>query len=339
MQTGMTGSGGGAARWCAGLSAQLLSASLERLDYIASQHQCNEYGLFQVAVGQLRLTYITTILLGTLGFRPPARQGAALGLKVMIDQVLSHCSIDHRMLRESPSRDNPKAELVRVGGARTGAHRPQQLAVDCWRGCSWKSSISSQPDLNFHNPEVRAAQLDDLGLAGPRRRRQLILCTTRNCATTRPSPPELRTTGTRTIRTRSRCRYYNNTQPENLGLEDVRAAGPLPDVGNISRGSAGHHRRVCCNERRLHMGYSFEVGQESSATYIRATVDDEGWPCWATADHDVQRAVTRWGRDTRAAPPPTRWPGNWWRWCVRCAPSPGRGARPHRSRSTCRSRR
>src|SRR5690606_34143692 len=53
---------------------------------------------------------------------------------------------------------------------------------------------------------------------------------------------------------------------------------------------------------RLHMGYSFELlTEERSPAYIRATVEAleakmaEGWPCWAISNHDVQRAVTRWG--------------------------------------------
>jgi alpha-glucosidase len=58
------------------------------------------------------------------------------------------------------------------------------------------------------------------------------------------------------------------------------------------------------NERRLHMGYSFELlTDDSSAAYIRGTVENleakmrDGWPCWAISNHDVQRAVTRWGGD------------------------------------------
>src|SRR5690606_6529672 len=56
------------------------------------------------------------------------------------------------------------------------------------------------------------------------------------------------------------------------------------------------------NPRRLHMGYSFELlTNDFSAAYIRGTVErleaamTDGWPCWAVSNHDVQRAVTRWG--------------------------------------------
>src|SRR5690606_3661495 len=56
------------------------------------------------------------------------------------------------------------------------------------------------------------------------------------------------------------------------------------------------------NPQRLHMGYSFELlTNDFSAAYIRGTVErleaamTDGWPCWAVSNHDVQRAVTRWG--------------------------------------------
>jgi alpha-glucosidase len=55
-------------------------------------------------------------------------------------------------------------------------------------------------------------------------------------------------------------------------------------------------------DTRLHMGYSFELlVEDSSAGYIRRTVEDlesrmqGGWPCWAVSNHDVVRAVSRWG--------------------------------------------
>jgi alpha-glucosidase len=52
------------------------------------------------------------------------------------------------------------------------------------------------------------------------------------------------------------------------------------------------------------MGYSFELlGDDFSAGHIRRTVEaleanlSDGWPCWAISNHDVERVLTRWGRD------------------------------------------
>ena len=61
------------------------------------------------------------------------------------------------------------------------------------------------------------------------------------------------------------------------------------------------------------MGYSFELlSHEFSAKHIKNTVEkfeakkSDGWPCWAFSNHDVVRAVSRWGtrltsRETRVA--------------------------------------
>jgi alpha-glucosidase len=62
-----------------------------------------------------------------------------------------------------------------------------------------------------------------------------------------------------------------------------------------------------CTDQRLHMGYSFELltddfSAATSAPRSSAGSDDaEGWPCWAISNHDVRRAVTRWGTATRPA--------------------------------------
>ena len=55
---------------------------------------------------------------------------------------------------------------------------------------------------------------------------------------------------------------------------------------------------------KLHMAYSFELlSDEYGAEYMRNTVGNlqermvEGWPCWAISNHDVERVVTRWGKN------------------------------------------
>ena len=97
----------------------------------------------------------------------------ALGLKVMIDQVLSHCSMEHAWFKESrASRDNPKADWFVWADAKSDGTPPNNW-LSIFGGVAWTweprrgqyylhNFLSSQPDLNFHNPEVRAAQLDNL---------------------------------------------------------------------------------------------------------------------------------------------------------------------------------
>jgi alpha-glucosidase len=60
---------------------------------------------------------------------------------------------------------------------------------------------------------------------------------------------------------------------------------------------------------RLHMAYSFELlSNESSPAHIRTTVETlqrrapESWPCWTVSNHDVERVVSRWGRNRPSLP-------------------------------------
>ena len=59
---------------------------------------------------------------------------------------------------------------------------------------------------------------------------------------------------------------------------------------------------------RLHMAYSFELlSNDSSPAHIRTTVETlrqrapQSWPCWTISNHDVERVVSRWGRQRLSA--------------------------------------
>ena len=57
-----------------------------------------------------------------------------LGLKVMVDQVWSHSSDQHPLVRRKPRQPRqPKSRLVRLGGREAGRFAAQQLASDVRR--------------------------------------------------------------------------------------------------------------------------------------------------------------------------------------------------------------
>ena len=70
-------------------------------------------------------------LFGTLAdFDRLLAKAHGLGIKVMIDQVLSHCSVEHEWFRQSrESRDNPRADWFVVGRSETRRHPAEQLDV------------------------------------------------------------------------------------------------------------------------------------------------------------------------------------------------------------------
>ncbi|WP_256646829.1 alpha-glucosidase family protein [Thermomonas paludicola] len=266
-------------------------------------------------------------LFGTLAdFDRLLAKAHALGLKVMIDQVLSHCSAEHAWFQESrASRDNPKADWFVWADARPDGAPPNNW-LSLFGGVAWQweprrgqyylhNFLPSQPDLNFHNPKVRRAQLDnvkfwlDRGVDGFRLDAINFCFHDAQLRDNPPKPAALRSGRGFSADNPYAFQYhwYNNTRPENLGfLEDLRTLmDRYPDVGALGEISSEDSLATTaeyCNDRRLHMGYSFELlTDDCSAAYLRATVEaleakmQEGQPCWAISNHDVQRAVTRWG--------------------------------------------
>ena len=168
-------------------------------------------------------------MFGTLAdFDALIAEAHRLGLKVMIDQVLSHTADQHPWFKESrSSRDNPKADWYVWADAKPDGTPPNNW-LSIFGGSAWQwdtrrqqyylhNFLAEQPDLNFHNPRGagRAARRHPL-LAGARRRRlparhdQLLLprpgpggqsaAAGRASATTRPRRRSIPTI-TRTIST------------------------------------------------------------------------------------------------------------------------------------------
>jgi alpha-glucosidase len=266
-------------------------------------------------------------LFGTLeDFDRLLEKAHALGLKVMIDQVLSHTSIAHAWFRESrESRDNPKADWYVWADPREDGTPPNNW-LSIFGGPAWQweprrqqyylhNFLADQPDLDFHNPEVRAAVLDNLrfwldrGVDGFRLD-SINFCYHDALLRDNPPKPKAQRTG-RGFSADNPYAYqfhrFNNTQPQNLAfLEQVRALlDRYPDavtLGEIASEDSLETMAEYTNGHRLHMSYSFELlTDDFSAAYIRDTVRKqeavmaEGWPCWAISNHDVERVLSRWG--------------------------------------------
>lgn len=269
-------------------------------------------------------------LFGTLAdFDRLLAKAHALGLKVMIDQVLSHTSDQHAWFKESrSSRDNPKADWYVWADARADGTPPNNW-LSIFGGVAWQweprrkqyylhNFLTSQPDLNFHQPQVRAAILDSVRFWLDRGVDGLRLDAINFCfhdALLRDNPPKAEVD--RVGRGFSadnpyafQYHHHNNTQPENLAfLGDLRALlDRYPGVaalGEISSEDSLATMAEYTRAGRLHMGYSFELlTEDASAAYIRSTSErleaqlTEGWPCWSISNHDVIRVVSRWGRDS-----------------------------------------
>ncbi|GAB2505610.1 alpha-amylase family glycosyl hydrolase [Pseudoxanthomonas sangjuensis] len=272
-------------------------------------------------------------LFGTLAdFDRLLAKAHSLGLKVMIDQVLSHCSAEHEWFRESrQSRDNPKADWFVWADAKPDGTAPNNW-MSIFGGVAWRweprreqyylhNFLAAQPDLNFHNPEVRKATLENVKFWADRgvdgfRLDAINFCFHDAQLRDNPAKPKELRVGRGFSADNPyayQYHYHNNTQPENLAfLEELRALLDKYDdvaaLGEISSEDSLATTAEYTARGRLHMGYSFELlTDDFSAGYIRGTVErleaamQEGWPCWAISNHDVQRAVTRWGRGDESA--------------------------------------
>lgn len=272
-------------------------------------------------------------MFGTLDdFRQLLARAHELGLKVIIDQVLSHTSDQHPWFQESrQSRENSKADWYVWADPKPDGTPPNNwLAI--FGGSAWQfdprrrqyylhNFLVSQPDLNFHNPEVRKALLADvrfwleLGVDGFR-------LDTVNFYFHHPSlqdnPPvptdEVRTVGAPAINPYTyQLHRYDITQPENLGfLEELRALlEEYPDKTMVGEIGADDTLKVMADytsgNNKLHMAYTFDLlNTPHSAPYIRDVIArletqlGDGWPCWALGNHDCPRHITRWGEGEEA---------------------------------------
>jgi len=273
-------------------------------------------------------------LFGTIAdFDRIVAKAHALGLKVIIDQVLSHTSDRHAWFEESrQSRDNPKADWYVWADAREDGTPPNNW-LSIFGGVAWQweprrgqyylhNFLAQQPDLNFHNPDVQRASLDTLRFWLDRGVDGIRLDAINFCfhdTQLRDNPPrprsERKATGFKNDNPYGyQWHRYNNTQPEMLPfLEDVRALlDEYPDtvaLGEISSDDSTATVAEYTQPGRLHMAYSFELlSSESSPAHIRATVENlkrrapESWPCWTFSNHDVERVVSRWGGSTPQLP-------------------------------------
>lgn len=245
-----------------------------------------------------------------------------LGLKVIIDQVLSHTSDQHPWFTESrSSRDNAKADwYVWADPKQDGTAPTNWLSV--FGGSAWQfdtrrkqyylhNFLTEQPDLNFHNDAVVDALLDtmrfwlDRGVDGFRLDTVNFFVHDKEL---RDNPPSDWTDFPNNPY-EAQEHIHSKTQPHNLTvLRRMRALtdeyGQTMMVGEV--GEMGQRQVEIMGEYtsgtdKLHMAYSFAMlSHDQSAGHFRRCIEGflrdapEGWPCWSFSNHDVQRHVTRW---------------------------------------------
>jgi alpha-glucosidase len=268
-------------------------------------------------------------IFGTLAdFKAMVAHAHALGLKVMIDQVLSHTSDVHPWFIESrSSRENAKADWYVWAEPKADGCPPNNWH-SIFGGSAWQwdtrrrqyylhNFLTSQPDLNFHCVAVKDALLEtvkfwlELGVDGYRLDTANFYFHNQNLKDNPAREPDPNNhTASQTNPYMMQAHVYDKCQPENLFfLKRLRAlVDQYPNttmVGEIgSDDSLGRMAEYTSGGDKLHMAYSFDLlGPEHSARYLHGVFDrffngvgKAGWPSWALSNHDVIRVATRWGQ-------------------------------------------
>jgi alpha-glucosidase len=271
-------------------------------------------------------------MFGTLAdFDALIERAHGLGLRVMIDLVLSHTSDTHRWFRESrSSRDNPKANWYVWGDAKPDGSPPNNW-LSIFGGPAWEwdgermqyylhNFLKEQPDLNFHEPEVQDELLEvarfwlDRGVDGFRFDTINFYFCDRQLRDNPALPIDLRdfSTAPEVNPYNWQEHLYDKSQPEMIGflermrklMDEYPAIAAVGEVGDAQRGMEimGEYTR---GEDRIQMCYAFDFLSKDPPSGDRvgrvlrrfAAAASDGWACWAFSNHDVERHATRWNLD------------------------------------------
>ena len=277
-------------------------------------------------------------LFGTLDdFDRLVARARSLGLRIIVDLVLSHTSDAHPWFRESRN-------------SRTGAHadwyvwadpKPDGTPPNNWLsifgGPAWQwearreqyylhNFLAAQPDLNVHNPAVVDALMGvarfwlDRGVSGFRLDALNFLTHDPQLRDNPPRDPDADQPGFRVSPANPYDRQlhvYDRSRPSTvpvlerlrLVLDDYPETTSVAEVAEETPHTAASY---VTGDTRLHMAYSFDLlNDRLRAPYIRRVVEDtiaifgDGWPCWALSNHDVPRVASRWSGTPpgQSAPP------------------------------------
>lgn len=264
-------------------------------------------------------------LFGTLAeFDVLIARAHELGLKVIVDQVLSHTSDKHEWFAESrASRDAEKSDWY-VWAEPNPDGTPPNNWPSVFGGSAWEweprrrqyylhNFLIEQPDLNMHSPEVQDEILRGMrfwlerGVDGFRLDTVNYYFHDTKLRANPAAAPEVVAEQVDTYG--MQAHIYSKNRPENIAFLmrmrqltdefDARMmVGEVGDGGQTAIDIMGEYTR---GTDRLHMCYSFEMlSPDFTAAHFRKTIEGfqqgapDGWPSWSFSNHDVRRHVSRW---------------------------------------------
>lgn len=248
-----------------------------------------------------------------------------LGLKVIIDQVYSHTSDQHAWFQESRAdQDNPKADWYVWADPKPDGSPPSNWQ-SVFGGSAWQwdgprrqyylhNFLTSQPDLNVHNPQVQDALLEtarfwlDRGVDGFRLD---ALNFSMHDPQLRDNPPSGVPIEQVTRPFDMQIKQFNQSHADIPGfLERIRAEiDRYPERFTVAEVGGpdplAEMKAFTADGKRLDSAYNFDFlyAPKLTAQLVKQTLahwegtPGEGWPSWAFSNHDAPRATTRWADD------------------------------------------
>jgi alpha-glucosidase len=263
-------------------------------------------------------------------FKKLINEAHSFNIKVLIDQVWSHCSKDHAWFKESAKdKKNSKHDWFVWADPKPDGTAPNNwLSYFGGPAWTWDSQreqyylhhfLPAQPNLNLWNPNVRQTIKDissfwlNLGVDGFRLDAIQTYLSDKNLRDNPPClPNDVTDIPTSNPMSRQK-RIYTSNLPETFDfIEEIRNFVDqwpnkclLAEVGgeDADRQAA----RYTQGNKRSHLAYSFGlVGSSLTKSQVMGMVDkiekviDDGWICWATSNHDYKRVASRpnWGAPT-----------------------------------------
>ena len=270
-------------------------------------------------------------IFGTLAdFDALVARAHELGLRVLIDQVYSHTSDEHDWFVESRAdKSNPRHDWYVWADAKPDGSPPSNWQ-SVFGGPAWTwdarrgqyylhNFLSSQPQLNVHNPAVQDALLGvarfwlDRGVDGFRID-ALNFAMHDPALTDNPPAPA-------SDRPRSRpfdfqLRLHNQSHPDIPNFiarirETTDSYDGIFTVAEVGGEEAEREMKAfTAGEQHLNSAYGFNFlyadalrpGTVCAALAEWPDAPGVGWPSWAFENHDAPRALSRWcGPDQREA--------------------------------------
>lgn len=256
-----------------------------------------------------------------------------LGLKVIIDMVLSHTSIEHPWFKESRlAKNNRKADWYIWADPKPDGSPPNNWQ-SIFGGPAWTfetkrgqyymhNYFKEQPDLNFHNENVQKQTLSECqywlerGIDGFRLDSINTWFQDKGLRDNPAHPKDIFSSGTQLdfpTPYSMQKHVYDKSQPETIRfLEKLRALmDQHPNTMLLGEIADEHPFKLAAEytdgEKLLHTSYNLHLitgTDEDNITpdTIKAPFKElkrqpgDGWPSWAFSNHDSVRVATRWGK-------------------------------------------